>query len=64
MSNGPPDVSEGDPCPVRKCGRTLGDGHFVASGDGYHTFHTDKHHVARTWDHRDGLTVIPQTEQH
>lgn len=52
-------------CPIGRCDETLGEGdngHWMAEGDGFHTFHTDKRGIARLWEHRDGLDVTPNTE--
>jgi hypothetical protein len=53
----------GDRCPLAGCENSLSDGdHWYATGDGYHSYHTDKYGVARLWEHRDDLDVVPRTK--
>lgn len=65
MSESDTRVEEGEQCPISYCEKKVEDGdngHWVAWGSGYSTYHTDKVSVARTWEHRDSLTVVPSTE--
>lgn len=51
----------GNVCPIYDCSKTIGQDHWVAEGDGFHTYHTDYQGTANVWETRDGLTVLPST---
>lgn len=55
-------AKKGQTCPLARCDETVGEQYWVAWGEGSHTYHVDDRGVAYTWEHRDGLTVVPPTE--